>query len=66
MTERTRKDPMLILWASAHRNVLTQIAEEVGCTPQFCHYVLYGLRKSRDYRVERRLRELGAPIRWKP
>jgi hypothetical protein len=61
-----RKNPMAILWASAHRNVLTQVARECKCTPQFVHYCLYGLRKSKDGKVERMLREQGAPVVWKP
>ncbi len=58
-----RKDPMAILWAHGHRNALTQVADRLGVTPQFCHYVLYGQRKSKDGRVERALRELGAPVK---
>lgn len=58
----TRKDPMAILWASANRNALTEIAGICNCTPQFVHYCLYGKRKSKDGKVERELRERGAPI----
>ena len=60
-----RKDPMVVLWASSHRNVLTQVARQFKVTPQFCHMVLYSKRKSKDYRIERALKELGAPIKWR-
>ncbi len=65
MSERTspRKDPMAILWAAAHRNIMTEIADQVGCTPQFVSMCLYGRRKSKDGRIERKLRALGAPVR---
>jgi len=59
-----RKDPMIVLWASAHRNVLSELARQFNVTPQFCHMVLYAHRKSRDGRIERALRELGAPIKF--
>lgn len=59
-----RKDPMAILWAAAHRNTLTAIADEVGVTPQFVSMCLYGRRKSKDGRIERKLRELGAPVKF--
>ena len=64
MPEAPRKNPMAILWASSHRNVLTEIAREVNCTPQFVHYVLYGQRRSKDGRIERLLRARGAPVQW--
>lgn len=64
MPEKPRKNPMAILWASAHRNTLTEVAKQCGVTPQFCHYVLYGMRRSKDGKVERLLRELGAPVKW--
>lgn len=65
MSERPspRKDPLAILWAAAHRNTMTIIAEEIGCTPQFVSMCLYGRRKSKDGRIERKLRELGAPVK---
>lgn len=65
MGDRTapRKDPMCVLWASSNRNALTNIARDCGVTPQFVHYVLYGLRRSKEGKVERLLRELGAPIK---
>lgn len=60
---KPRKDPMAILWVSSHRNALAEVAKACGVTPQFCHYVLYGLRHSKDGKVERMLREMGAPVR---
>jgi hypothetical protein len=65
MPDKPRKDPMCILWASEHRNVLTEIADQCDVTPQFVHMVLYRYRKSRDGKVERALRERGAPLSWK-
>jgi hypothetical protein len=59
-----RKDPMAVLWVNSHRNVLTEVAKQCHCTPQFAHFVLYGMRKSKDGRVERLLREAGAPIKF--
>jgi hypothetical protein len=56
---------MCILWASEHRNVLTEIADQCDVTPQFVHMVLYRYRKSKDGKVERALRERGAPLSWK-
>lgn len=65
MAERTvpRKNPLAILWAAAHRNALTEIADRMGTSPQFVSMVLHGKRKSKDRRVERALREMGAPIK---
>lgn len=57
-----RKDPMVKLWVSDNRNVLTQIAQEYKVSPQFVHLVLYGKRKSLNRRIEYALKERGAPI----
>jgi hypothetical protein len=59
-----RKDPMVVLWAAAHRNALTEVAKKFDVTPQFCHMVLYARRKSRDGRIERALKEMGAPLKF--
>ena len=59
-----RKDPMAVLWASSHRNVLTEIAKQFDVSPQFCHMILYAKRRSKDGRIERALKELGAPVKW--
>jgi hypothetical protein len=64
--EKLRKNPAAVLWASAHRNLMSEIARSCGCTPQFVHYILYGERRSRDGKVERMLREEGAPVIWRP
>lgn len=62
--ERDKKrNPQAILWVSNNRSKLTQIAEECACTPQFVGYVLYGKRRSRDGKVERLLKEAGAPAK---
>jgi hypothetical protein len=58
-----KKDPAAILWVHTHRNALTEIAAKCDCSPQFVSYCLYGLRHSRDGKVERLLRERGAPLR---
>lgn len=59
-----RKDPLAILWAANNRNALTAIADRMGTSPQFVSMVLHGKRKSKDNRVERALREMGAPIKY--
>jgi hypothetical protein len=58
-----RKDPMAILWAANNRNMLTEVARECDVTPQFVHYCLYGQRRSKDGKVERALKLLGAPVK---
>ncbi len=65
MAERAapRKDPLAILWAASHRNVLTKIADQMGVSPQFVSMCLHGRRRSKDGRIERKLRELGAPVK---
>ncbi len=59
-----RKDPMAILWASSHRSSMAGIAKSHGVSSQFVSMVLYRRRKSKDGRIERALRELGAPVEW--
>ncbi len=65
MAERAspRKDPLAILWAANNRNALTEIANRMGTSPQFVSMVLHRRRKSKDGRVERALREMGAPVK---
>jgi hypothetical protein len=63
MNEPPRKDPMAILWVAANRSALTEVAKQCGCSVQFVSYVLYGRKRSGDGKVERLLRELGAPIK---
>jgi len=60
---KIRKDPRAILWVAANRSALTAIAEQCKCTPQFVGYVLYSQRRSKDGKIERLLRELGAPVK---
>lgn len=62
--DKPRKDPLAVLWASDHRNALTEVARDHKVTPQFCCMVLHGRRKSRDGRIERALRAMGAPIKY--
>lgn len=58
-----RKDPLAILWAANNRNSLTEIAVRLHVTPQFVSMCLHKRRKSKDGRVERALREMGAPLK---
>lgn len=48
------------LWVSKNRNIQTTIATSVPCSPQFVNMVIKGAR--RHEKVERLLREAGAPI----
>lgn len=64
--DEKRKDPMAILWASSHRSKMAGIAKDLGVSSQFVSMVLYGRRRSKDGRIERALKELGAPVStWK-
>lgn len=58
-----RKDPMTILWVHGHRGIIASVARDCKVTPQFVGYCLYGTRKSKDGRIERLLKEAGAPIK---
>ena len=60
--DKVRKDPLAILWVHTHRKALTEIAAKCGVSSQFCGYVLYGQRRSADGRIERLLRQAGAPV----
>jgi hypothetical protein len=60
---KIKKDPMAVLWLNTHRNVLSEVARALKVSPQFVSMVLYGRRKSEDLRVERALKEKGAPIK---
>ncbi len=57
--ERQMSDAMR-LWVSKNRNVQTQIAGVAKCSPQFVNMVIKGTR--RHEKVERLLREAGAPV----
>jgi hypothetical protein len=50
------------LWVSRNRSILTKVAKATGTKPQFVSMVLYGSRRSTGGRVERKLREAGAPL----
>jgi hypothetical protein len=54
--------PHMLVWVSDNRGAMTSIAEKAGVSPQFVHLVLRGARSSSDGRVERLLREKGAPL----
>jgi len=49
-------------WVAVNRGVLTRIARDVKVSPQFVHQCLRKLRQSEDGRVERLLRQAGAPL----
>ncbi len=52
------------LWLAKNRGALTEIANTVRpfVTPQFVCMVARRLRKSKDGKVERMLKEKGAPL----
>lgn len=60
---KPKKNPQAILWIAQHRNALTEIAKQCQVTTQFVSYVLHGQRRSGDGRVERLLRQWGAPVK---
>ena len=51
----------VVVWVSQNRGILTSIADRLNVTPQMVHMVLRGLRKSEGGKIERMLREAGAP-----
>lgn len=51
----------VVVWVSQNRGILTSIADRANVTPQMVHMVLRGLRKSVGGKVERMLKEAGAP-----
>lgn len=55
----------IVVWVSNNRNKITELARSMRprVSPQFVHMVLYGHRKSRDGKVERKLRAMGAPLK---
>ena len=54
--------PELLAWISRNRGLMTQIADKAKVTPQFVHQVIHKRRNSKTGKVERLLREAGAPI----
>lgn len=52
-------------WVKQHRGALSKIANSVKprVSPQFVSQVLSGEKRSKDGRVERLLRDMGAPLR---
>lgn len=51
----------VVVWVSQNRGILTSIADRANVTPQMVHMVLRGLRKSEGGKIERMLKEAGAP-----
>jgi len=52
----------ILMWQAANRGTMTKIAERAKVTPQFVYLVIRGRRKSKGGKVERLLKEAGAPI----
>ena len=52
----------VLMWQAANRGTMTKIAERAKVTPQFVYLVIRGRRKSKGGKVERLLKEAGAPI----
>lgn len=50
-------------WVFRTRGAVAAVAARVGVTPQFVYMVLMGKRKSKDGKVERELRKVGAPMK---
>lgn len=58
------KDMAASMWVLRNRGQLSAIAARIRppVSPQFVHLVLRGKRRSRGGKVERMLREAGAPV----
>jgi hypothetical protein len=58
------KDMAASIWSLRNRGQISKIAARIRppVSPQFVHLVLHGKRKSRGGKVERMLREAGAPV----
>ena len=54
----------MLVWMSNNRGVLTRIAKSVSppVSPQFVHLVLRGERNSSHGRIEKLLKDHGAPV----
>ncbi len=52
----------MLVWVHHNRGALTKIAREAQVSPQFVHLVMRGARSSTAGRIERLLRERGAPL----
>jgi uncharacterized protein YbjT (DUF2867 family) len=57
-----RDQDAITLWIYRNRGTVAAVAKAAGVTPQFVSMVLRGHRKSEHGKVERKLRESGAPI----
>lgn len=65
IADRSEQDKKAAAWVSANRGIMSHIASKMKpkkVSPQFVHLVLRGKRKSEDGKVERALREAGAPV----
>jgi hypothetical protein len=52
----------MLVWVQYNRGTLTKIAREAQVSPQFVHLVMRGARSSTAGRIEKLLRERGAPL----
>lgn len=57
---------MIYEWIADNRGALSEIAGQIPCSYQFVSMVLKGERKSKDGRVEGKLKEMGAPVARPP
>ena len=59
----TTKDA-LIVWLAQNRGILTKVSKQMKppVTSQFVSQVCRGIRNSKDGKVERLLRQYGAPL----
>ena len=59
----TTKDALLI-WLAQNRGILTKVSLQVKppVSPQFVSQVYRGIRKSKDGKIERLLKQYGAPL----
>ena len=52
----------LLQWIASNRGRMSELAQKAGCSPQFVYLVTRGKRKSKGGKVERMMRQAGAPI----
>lgn len=52
----------MILWIRQNRGQLARVAQTLRCSPQFVSQVANGVRSSKNMRIERMLKEAGAPL----
>jgi hypothetical protein len=61
-SDHSYEDDQVRTWITAHRGILTKIAVNCFCCPQFVQQVAYGTSTTRPgHEVELKLREAGWP-----